>query len=697
MAEGEIRVRVSASNEIQQAPVDVTLSVSGMAADAKETGDRIQSLGTLIGGSSFPLGEDTVSGAITAVNGRIGSGDMPGETTTVIAALNYVLGYAEAILGDTELPRGAETVSEALDVLSDLIGEGTINSQYTGLINAVNTITALIGDTALPAGSTTITDAISKLVSGYIVLSVNGVLPDVDGNVEIPTIATVNHREPDENGNVNIDTGAMSVNGNTPDAAGDVKISEVDYANNLLSDSVQYSEGEFIERTSGGHASIQEGDAWLNRIYGRRIHTGYVAEYLVPTVYPATRPDPEEGEEPDVIAISAFDKAVFRAYVAASTTIDLYYTTEWSADPTLYGLTITGTPIAGDHIQVVYVKENRGTITQSTPTGFRSTGWNLFNSETGRARVLKYSDTQGFKISGDYDGLSFATTLEGDTTPIVPVDGAFTVPSDGYVFVGSAQSNVAIWMAWGDWSESYPGEYQAYSETEVDLTDIMEDCFPTGLKQVGTTYDTIDYNAMTATKRIERLEYTAANYAEKMAIVGNQEYEIDSQYIYYVLPEPVVTVLDPTEVSGAYTASDHGLEIIDGTSVPVYVETMYGNNLKNKLERDVLTISQQTLTAAQQNQVRANVKAMKCVTVNMGTISSLPVTMTATGVTAKMICVASTFGNPSARTGNWTVTTATDSVTLSGSLATGASTTVMLVLIEQDEITAVSQSAQGEG
>lgn len=483
-----------------------------------------------------------------------------------------------------------------------------------------------------------------------------------------------------------------SVNGNLPDGTGDVRVTEVDYANNLLSDSVQYSDGEFIERTSGGESSIQDGDAWLIRMYGRRIHTGYVAEYLVPAVYPAPRPEPEEGEDPEeVIAISAFNKAVFRAYVLASTTIDLYYTTEWSADPALYGLTLSGTAIAGDHIQIVYVKEDRGTITQSTPSGFRSTGWNLYSTTLGYARVIKYSDTCGFGISGTYTALEFSTTVTGDKSPIVPVDGAFTVPSNGYLWVTGAGSELAIWMAWTDWVEGYPGDYAAYSETEVDLTDIMTECFSHGLMQVGTTYDTIDLNAMTATQRIERLEYTAANYAEKMAIVGNQEYEIDSQYIYYVLPEPVVTALDPTEVSGAYTASDHGLEIVDGTSVPVYVETMYGNNLKNKLERDVLTISQQTLTAAQKMQVRTNVATTKCVRVNMGTISSLPVTKTAVGVTHKMMCIKADLGTPSAQTGDWTVETDTDTVTISGTIS--GSTSVYLTLIERDQFSATTPEA----
>lgn len=486
------------------------------------------------------------------------------------------------------------------------------------------------------------------------------------------------------NGYAKSDEVVKSVNGNLPDETGDTHISEVDYANNLLSDNVQYSEGDFIMRTTGGHASISDGDAWLIRIHGRRIHTGVVEEYLVPSLELAPRPEPEEGEEvEEPIAISVFDKAVFRAYVPSSTTVNLYYTSAWSAEPSLYGITLSGTPLSGDHIQIVYVKEDLGTITQSTPSKFISTGWNLYNSAMGYARVIKYSDAYGFKIDGSYTGMEFSSTIMGDRTPIVPVDGAFTIPSDGYIWVAGASSDLAIWMVWTDWGEDYGGEYQDYSETDIDLTPVMTERFPNGLMQVGSVSDVIDLNIMSAIQNIERLE----NNAQNLALVQEQgrEYEVDTQWIYAVLAEPVVHTID---VSGAYVASDHGYEIVDGTTVPVYVETMYGNNLKNKLERDVLTLSQQTIMVSQQNQVRANIKASKAVTVDMGTISSLPVTMTATGVTEKMICVASDLGTASAQTGDWTITTATDSVTISGTIS--GSTTVKLVLIEQDSVTATS-------
>jgi hypothetical protein len=62
-----------------------------------------------------------------------------------------------------------------------------------------------------------------------------------------------------------------------------------------------------------------------------------------------------------------------------------------------------------------------------------------------------------------------------------------------------------------------------------------------------------------------------------------------------------------------------GIEYFTGTAVQVYAETIYGANLKNKLERDVLTISQQTLTASQKAQVLDNLG------INASTLRDVPI------------------------------------------------------------------------
>ena len=178
------------------------------------------------------------------------------------------------------------------------------------------------------------------------------------------------------------------------------------------------------------------------------------------------------------------------------------------------------------------------------------------------------------------------------------------------------------------------------------------------------------------------MEYTPENL--ELVKASGRPYDTDTGYIYTVRASYVEETI---QVDGDFTASDHGIEYYTAaTTTPPITQVIYGNNLKDKLRTDVLTISQQTLTPAQQNQARANISAAKAVLVNMGTISSLPVTKAAPGVTGKMVVATYELGTPSAQTGDWTVTTDTDRVTISG--AVSGSTTVTLVLLEQDGVTA---------
>ena len=390
----------------------------------------------------------------------------------------------------------------------------------------------------------------------------------------------------------------LSVNGETPGVDGDIEIDTVKFADNLTSEDAQANTGEFIIRTSGGAASISDGDAWALKVIGNSVHTGYVAEEINMTVSPMPR------DEGDPIT-ATINKATFRSYVATSGTISLTYSTAWSADPASYGITVTGTPIAGDAITVVYVKEVRGTITNATPTALKSTGFNLYNHSAGYAYVCKYSDAYGFKISGTYTSLAFSETLSGEQETITPVSGMFTVPGDGYVWVtGGNATDTCIIATWKDWTDGYEGDFAAYSEATINLSDIMNLRFPSGLMMVGNTRDEIDLNLQVAISRIDKLSYTSENLAT--VVSAGYEYEYDENYIYYVKETPDTYSIS---VDGGYTVSDHGMEFFTGSEVPVLIETIYGSNLKNKLERDVLTISQQSLSDSQKEQVRYNIGA----------------------------------------------------------------------------------------
>lgn len=364
-------------------------------------------------------------------------------------------------------------------------------------------------------------------------------------------------------------------------------LNEVEFAHQIVTDDAQQSTGEFLFRTTGGDASLSDGEAKLNRIFGKSVHIGKVNESIRMTItlgprepIPPVDPDDEPVIPEDITAV--LDRNTFVSVMQASGTIVFSYTTAWDVDPSTYGITVSGDPVDGDAITVVYVKAEFGTITSSDPTSFISTGWNLYNHTSGYARVKKYSNTYGFIVGGTYTALQFSETLAGEKETITITDGHFTIPSDGYVWVtGGDDTTTYILMTWSDWTSGYEGDWQAYTETEIDFSDVMED-FPNGLMSLGSVADEIDFNMHRAISRIEKLANTAANM--EAIIASGRKYDYDANYIYAVRSQEVTYSF---ELDNDYYASDHGLEIIIGGSIEVLVETLYGRNLVDYLRHDV--------------------------------------------------------------------------------------------------------------
>ena len=407
-----------------------------------------------------------------------------------------------------------------------------------------------------------------------------------------------------------------SVNSTSPDSNGNVQINKVPIADNLDSSIRQQSSGDYIVRTSGGSASLSDGPASLLRVMGNSVRTGYTPESIDFSV------------NSDSCDASITNMATFRSEMGDSGTLTLSYTSSWSADPTDYGITVVGTPENGDSIVAVWVKEVRGTITNAEPIGFSVTGWNLYSQTAGYARVVKYSDEYGYGISGTYTSLAFSATESGEQTAITVTGGLFSVPSDGYVWVTGGDSTTAIWATWSDWTTGYQGSYQAYSKTTISLAAVMTACFGDGLCGVEGVRDYIDISGGYAYKWIDVLEYSAENLA--VAESSGRVYTYDEDNIYLAKASATVTALTSTlAINGSYTVNGHGLEMFDGATVPVGGMTSYGADLKNRLERDVATISQQTLSAAQQQQVRDNIGAVSEQECTSGSITQANMVMDA--------------------------------------------------------------------
>ena len=403
-----------------------------------------------------------------------------------------------------------------------------------------------------------------------------------DFNTNMDIIDTEMHRPP------------LSINGIFPNPnTRNTYIEKVPLADNLSSDIAQLNNGEFIQRTTGGSSSIDTGSAFLQSVKGHMEHTGIVEEVLNMVVTPA------EGSN----ITATIDRDTFIAYVTSSQTITLTFSTAWSADPATYGITVTGTPVAGDVITVEYVKANRGTITVATPSSFKSTGWNLYNNTDGYARVCAYSSTYGYRIGGSYSLVEFAPSLTSEHETVTVTDGLFNVPEDGYVFVTGGNNTTYIYPTWSTWIDNYVGNFQTYTVDTIDLSEVML-LFPYGLMAIGSVQDEINFSEKKAYNRIERLAYTDENL--ETVIASGVAYECDTNYIYAVLEDVTETDI---EISGNYQANDHGIEFYVGTNVAVDTQVLYGENLKDKLRTDVLTLSEQELTTQQKAQVISNIGA----------------------------------------------------------------------------------------
>ena len=515
--------------------------------------------------------------------------------------------------------------------MSEILNEEDLNEEFTEEMDDADVITIEIDDTLTQEGYAADAKAVGDALalkadaSSVNAISVNGETADNQGAILLnaghipmsdaagaPTIAeqmaSMAGGQTAEEVPMSDDPGAASVadeiadikadqvgcvksiNGITANENGNVLLSEVPFAANLTSDKATSSAGAFVERTTGGNKSVSNGNAYMQEIRGAMVHTGYTAESLTHT---------ETGG-----LVVEIDRDTFVTEVEGeSGTYTFSYTTEWSADLTDYGITVNGEPENGDSITVVFAAEVRGTITVATPTKLVSTGWNLFNAAQGYARVVKYADR--YHVGGTYTQLQFSETLNGERSTITVSGSSFDVPSNGFVWVtGGSAADTYITPEWEDWTLGPNVAFEAYSETSINLSTIMSTYFPNGLMAVGNVYDEISAVNRRAVSRIERLAYNSTNL--EAVIEAGRAYVADENYIYAVRTGEVTNTIT---INGQYTVSDHGLEIFDGTTVGTYLIVLYGQDLKAKLTNDVVTISQQTLTTAQKNQVLSNIGA----------------------------------------------------------------------------------------
>lgn len=421
-----------------------------------------------------------------------------------------------------------------------------------------------------------------------------------------------------------------------------------------------------ISETTGTTTFIYNGNNWSNNL-----NTYGITTVGVPLENDSITITWQKSIPSLVININE-DTFINAISASTGTTTFVYNSNGWNYDLTTYGITTSGATLEQDSITVSWQKENRGIITQSNPRKFISTGWNLYDNSKGYARVIKYHPEYGFGIGGTYTSLQFSTDAAKtqNVQTITPVEGHFSIPSDGYIHVtGGNATDTYIWMTWSDWTDqANGGVFQPYVEYSIDFSSIMTTNFPYGLCEVENYKDEINFEFGTFTRRIDRIAYNTTNLATVKSY--GTPYEYDINYIYYVLSN---SINGSIEMEGNYTAYDHGLEMFTNTEEKVLANSIYGNNLKNKLERDVLTISQQTLNTSEQAQVRTNIMA-KCLIVT----GNCPNTMVGTvatstrinnnNITNDMVVVNSIISTPFAQVDDWSVDTYDGYLTITGTI-----------------------------
>lgn len=398
-----------------------------------------------------------------------------------------------------------------------------------------------------------------------------------------------------------------------------------------------------------------------------------------------------------------------------------------------YGISITGTPSANDSITVTcihgtptttatisFTAYDPGVINVATPSSFEATGFNQFDKATMYIENATIDDgtivantgtyvcycravggEHGYiaeSIGGHIDttggmgwcaavpeiGSTVVTTSADNSDSVTEYAADFTYMTDGYMVV--VVDDMDDLMMWCEWSGDVNGqtEYTAYSAPStitiptvgtIEGTQYYLPTYTYGMPRLGNVYDTINFESSTYIKRIERLAYSAENLAIVQAMSPVPVYDYDDTNIFYVLADPITySFTNPT--GGIYIVDDHGTEEFTDTSVPVEAELLYGQNLRDKLRTDVLTISKQNpdLSNAQLNQVYENLNLASFHL--SGTITSFPFTIQDERISARSSVVNVVLGTPASVISDLSWSTGEGIVSITGTLASSSSTTI---------------------
>lgn len=316
-----------------------------------------------------------------------------------------------------------------------------------------------------------------------------------------------------------------------------------------------------------------------------------------------------------------------------------------------YGINIVGTPTVGNTIIIEYVQgtlygsltityqiEVLGTIEVAKPTQFVATGFNQFDKDSMVIENATIQDNQIVENSGTYlcycrepgniengfvayskgghiesigwceDSPEIGMNVITDNVTYDNLLSVIEFENDGYiVVVVDTPDDLCIHPQHSKGYNNIYEEYTAPSIITFPTQDVEGNPLPLadyGMPAVHGTADRLNLDLGTYIQRIGRITNNPEGWN---FIINNKlrdQEEHDSGYIYYILPTPVVYQVTANPL---YIISDMGTEEFIGATIPIPCQLLYGQNLRDKLRNDVLTISSQDLTDNQKNSVWNNI------------------------------------------------------------------------------------------
>lgn len=312
-----------------------------------------------------------------------------------------------------------------------------------------------------------------------------------------------------------------------------------------------------------------------------------------------------------------------------------------------YGIDITGTPVSNDTvtisyetatpnstITIQYVKAERGEINNITPTGFKSTGLNSYDKNTMTLANMSIIDNVITTTEGKYicwcpalGGIPNGYVAYSNSEAIenigwcanIPTESATVITNgeqltsktwsiefntDGYVIVVATSINdICIHPRWSGEADQYFSFYEAPSNITFPTTGSLHGqsgyTLPLaeyGMPSIGSIADILDFDKQEYIQNIGHENFTEINLAQIQAL--NVDYDYDNTNIFYVLSTPIVYKIN---VEDSYRADDYGTERFLDTTLPVPVQILYGENLRDKLRFNVelkkLTFQSITVTS----------------------------------------------------------------------------------------------------